>query len=414
MSGSAWAIGGAIGSVIGGALAQRGQWRWIFCKLKSVDGTVRVINEMPRSQPTHMCLHRNYGLTLHASKAPPATLREKLSKMDFIGNILIIGSVTSLIIGSTWGGVRYPWSSVHVLLPLSFGIVGLSLFAIYEFYFCKPPVVPILLRLNWTGTSGYLQIFMMAAVTACMTLWLPTFFEACKETSPTKAGIALFGVSFSLGLIAIVAGIVVKKSGNYVIPTFVGWVLVVVGVGLLTTLHVDSSIAKGIGFQIIIGSGGGIIYVITMYPILASIPVTQNAPAMALYVFSRNLGNIWGVTVGGAILQNELKMNLPASFIAQFPQGVNIAFSSIPIIPTLSSSLKDAVRNTFAEALKVVWQALLGISIAGFLFSLGIRQLKLHSEIDKDWGRSEVTRARAVDFEVVAAEYGREWSDGQW
>jgi hypothetical protein len=125
-----------------------------------------------------------------------------------------------------------------------------------------------------------------------LAVWLPTFFEACKETSPTEAGIDLFGLTFSLGLIAIVAGIVVKKSGNYVIPTFVGWVLVVVGVGLLTTLHVDSSIAKGIGFQIIIGSGGGIIYVITMYPILASIPVTQNAPAMALYVFSRNLGNV--------------------------------------------------------------------------------------------------------------------------
>jgi hypothetical protein len=90
-------------------------------------------------------------------------------------------------------------------------------------------------------------------------------------------------------------------------------------------------------------------------------------------------------------LQNELKMNLPASFIAQFPQGVNIAFSSIPIIPTLSSSLKDEVRNTFAEALKVVWHALLGIAIVGFLFSLGMRQLELHSEIDEDWGRSDVT-----------------------
>jgi hypothetical protein len=122
--------------------------------------------------------------------------------------------------------------------------------------------------------------------------WYPVFFEACKETSPTEAGIALFGLSYSLGLIAIVAGIVVKKSGNYVIPTFVGWVLVVIGVGLLTTLHVNSNIAKGVGFQVVIGSGAGIIYVVSMYPILASIPVTQNAPAMALYVFSRYLGNV--------------------------------------------------------------------------------------------------------------------------
>jgi hypothetical protein len=88
-------------------------------------------------------------------------------------------------------------------------------------------------------------------------------------------------------------------------------------------------------------------------------------------------------------LQNELKMKLPVSFIAQFPQGVNIAFSSIPIIPSLSSSVKDEVRNTFGEALKVLWQTLLWISVVGFLFSRGMRQLELHSVIDKDWGRTE-------------------------
>jgi hypothetical protein len=57
------------------------------------------------------------------------------------GNILITGSITSVVIGLTWGGVRYPWSSSHVLVPLIFGFVGLILFVIYEFYLCKPPVV---------------------------------------------------------------------------------------------------------------------------------------------------------------------------------------------------------------------------------------------------------------------------------
>jgi hypothetical protein len=52
--------------------------------------------------------------------------------------------------------------------------------------------------------------------------------------------------------------------------------------------------------------------------------------------------------------------------------------------------LKDEVRNTFADALRVVWQALLGISIAGLLCSIGMRQLQLHTEIDKDWGREEL------------------------
>jgi hypothetical protein len=97
-------------------------------------------------------------------------------------------------------------------------------------------------------------------------------------------------------------------------------------------------------------------------------------------------------------LQNELKKKLPASFLAQFPQGVEIAFATIPVIPTLNSSLRDEVSNTFGEALKVVWQTVLGISIAGFLFSLGMRQLQLHTEIDEDWGRSDAPQLSEVEL----------------
>jgi hypothetical protein len=90
-------------------------------------------------------------------------------------------------------------------------------------------------------------------------------------------------------------------------------------------------------------------------------------------------------------LQNGLLKNLPASFVAQFPQGIEVAFATIPIIPTLSSPLRDDVRDTFGQALKVVWQAVLGMSIVGLLVSLGMRQLELHTVTDEDWGRSDCT-----------------------
>jgi hypothetical protein len=61
--------------------------------------------------------------------------------------------------------------------------------------------------------------------------------------------------------------------------------------------------------------------------------------------------------------------------------------------------LRDDVRDTFGDALKVVWQAVLGMSIAGFLFSLGMRQLELHTVIDEDWGRRDSGVAQRSDFE---------------
>jgi hypothetical protein len=117
------------------------------------------------------------------------------------------------------------------------------------------------------------------------------------------------------------------------------------------------------------------------------------------------------VTAGGAILQNELNRKLPAAFLSQFPQGVEIAFSAIPLIPSLKQPFKDQVRNTFAEALKVVWQVTLGISLAGFLCSLGMRQLKLHTDIDEEWGRQDLpteTTQQLVPLEQTASKRGAE------
>lgn len=97
-------------------------------------------------------------------------------------------STTSVVIGLTWGGVQYPWLSGRVLLPLVIGLLGLIVFIIYEIYFCKPPVVslfvgssqlfsiefdirlkvPIVLRMDWTGASGYIQNFLMAVILATL------------------------------------------------------------------------------------------------------------------------------------------------------------------------------------------------------------------------------------------------------
>ena len=95
---------------------------------------------------------------------------------------------------------------------------------------------------------------------------------------------------------------------------------------------------------------------------------------------------IWGVTTGGAILRNELKNKLPTSFLTLFPQGVQMAFAAIPVIPLLNQPLKDEVRDTFGFALRVVWQILIGVATVGLLCNIGMKQLKLHTEVDKDWG----------------------------
>ena len=52
-----------------------------------------------------------------------------------------MGSTIAIVIGMTWGGVEYAWTSAQVLAPLIIGGVGLLLFLSYEAFWAKHPLV---------------------------------------------------------------------------------------------------------------------------------------------------------------------------------------------------------------------------------------------------------------------------------
>lgn len=61
------------------------------------------------------------------------------------GNLIIAASSTTLVIGLSWGGVRYPWGSYQVLVPLVCGAVGMIAFTLYEAFIAKYPIVSALI-----------------------------------------------------------------------------------------------------------------------------------------------------------------------------------------------------------------------------------------------------------------------------
>lgn len=98
---------------------------------------------------------------------------------------------------------------------------------------------------------------------------------------------------------------------------------------------------------------------------------------------------VWGVTVGGTILQNELTKKLPSEFLQQFPSGTSVAYSIIPVIPSLQEPLRSQVQLAFAESLVPLWKVLAFAGAAGMIGSFLMRGLPLHTAMDRDWGMEE-------------------------
>ncbi|PBK61155.1 related to fusarin C cluster-transporter [Armillaria ostoyae] len=372
--GLTWSIAAASGPVIGGSLASAGAWRWIFYLNLPLCGVSILLS----------------AVFLHL-RSPNIPIREGITRMDWSGNFLVVAGSTLFAIAITWGGVRYAWDTAHVLVPLCLGIVSLVAFFLYEGYMATEPIVPFLLMSNRTSASGYLQDFISPVVVLAAVYFIPIYYQGCKDSSPLTSGVQMLGFA-SISPASIVAGVTVVATQKYRPSLWFGWCLTIVGTVLISTVHADTPSAVMIGYTIVTGVGAGFVYALAQFPVQAPLPVTENARSLAFFAFLRAFSSIWGITIGNTILQNALTSRLPAEFLAQFPDGVSLAYTIIPEIPQLAQPLKDQVRVAFADSLQLLWKIMAGLAGAGLFVSLFMQEVPMHAITDEDWAAEEATK----------------------
>ncbi|KZV73042.1 iron permease [Peniophora sp. CONT] len=364
-----WAVASAIGPTTGGALANSGAWRWLFYLNLPVSGIALVLVSV-----------------FLKVRAPKSTFSEKMRRIDWIGSIVVVGGSASLTLGLTWGGVQFAWSSYQTLLPLIIGCCALFAFPFIEKYWSTEPTIPWDVVSNRTSLSGYLGTLIHSVVAFCAIYYLPVYFQAVLGASPIRSGIDLLGLAMFITPSSMVCGATVQIFRRYRPQNVLGWVLIIVGFGILTLLDRESDTARYIGCQIVLGIGLGIIWVATAFPILAPLPYSNNAHALAFYAFNRNLSQTWGIAIGGAVLQNQLTKQLPIQYRSTLAQGTSIAYAAIPLLPTIPEPLQTEVRDAFARSLVVLWEVMIGISGLGLLTVLLMKEIEMRTAVDQQWG----------------------------
>ncbi|KAG8851843.1 hypothetical protein FRB96_009027 [Tulasnella sp. 330] len=305
------------------------------------------------------------------------------------GPLLLQSDLRSAVFSqSTTGG------GFSVLVPLILGLLGLVAFMVWETKWASEPVVPWQLVNNRTSLFGYITVFIDGITSTATLFYFPVYFQGAQLRKPIQSGVSLFGVAFTLTFktmnIYPVCGILVARFNRYIPQNLAGWAFSIIGFGLMSMITVSSPKGWQIGFQIICGIGLGLLYAGPTFPVLAPLPTSEAAHALALFAFVRNFAQTFGVTIGSTILQNSLKQKLPAAFMETVSsQGAEIAYSIIPVVGSLSESLQSQVQDAFAGSVQVIWRVMIGLSAAGL-----VCVLMMHEMTDKDWGLAE-RQARA-------------------
>lgn len=71
------------------------------------------------------------------------TFRQKIKQIDWIGNLLLIGSMIAIFLALSWTDTRYARSGWNILAPLLVGFGGIFAFHVSEaMKWCKAPTIP--------------------------------------------------------------------------------------------------------------------------------------------------------------------------------------------------------------------------------------------------------------------------------
>ncbi|KAI9708167.1 MAG: hypothetical protein M1820_004121 [Bogoriella megaspora] len=370
-------LGTAIGPFIGGILTDRTTWRWVFYINLPFGGVALAL--------LVLFLQVGWKKTLSA--------KERMKRIDVIGNAILIGSTSAILYALTYGGTKYFWSDGHVVAPLAIGMVGLVGFYFFEVSpWCQHPVVPPHQLSNRTTAVAMFISFMCMLLAFWTVYFYPVYFQSVRGASPARSGVELipYQVAFPLG--AALGGGILTKFGRYKPLHLFSIGILTLGLGLTTMLDQHTHTAAWAVFEIFVALGLGGMISTTLQAVQAGLPESEVASSTGTWSFIRSLGTIWGMSIPAAIFNNrfdQLSDRIDPSIRNLFLRGQAYEHATAAFVKSFSPENRAVIMQVYVDALKRVWQISIVFAGVAFLSVFLEKEIPLRTEIETDFGLVE-------------------------
>ncbi|KAK1984987.1 multidrug resistance protein fnx1 [Colletotrichum cereale] len=366
--GMVWAVASAVGPVVGGVFTSKATWRWCFYINLPISGVGVVV--------------LFFVLKLHNPRTPAL---EGLRAIDWVGTVTIIGGTLMLLFGLEFGGVSYPWRSPTVVCLLVFGALTIGLFVLNECRYARYPVIPMHLFRSRSNVAAFATSFCHAFAFISGSYWLPLYFQGVQGVSSLLSGVYLLPYVLSLSLMSAVAGILIRKTGNYVHLIVGGMLVATVGFGLFYDLPPDRDLVKIVLYQIVAGLGIGPNFQAPLIAVQTSVGPRDIAAATSAFGFIRQMGTSISVVIGGVVFNNQMQRQHPRLVAQLGPDLADMlsgssAASSVGVVARLRGDEGRIARGAYLTGLKTMYIVYVAFAGLGLAMSLFIRQKQLSNK----------------------------------
>ncbi|KAK4671656.1 hypothetical protein QC764_607770 [Podospora pseudoanserina] len=369
-----WALGSAIGPVIGGVMSTRLSWRWCFW-----------IN-----LPIGFLVFFTVLIFLPLPSPPKTPILTGLKALDWSGSLLIIGSALMILLALDFGNVVLAWSSPTVINLLVFGVLTLFLFFFNEWKLAPNPIFPARLFPNLSTIAAYGVFAFDSFVFIGLAYYLPLYSQSVLGANALTSGVHLVPLIVSCSLSAAFAGVAIQKTGRYLPVMYAAQVFLMLGVGLFVSLDFAErdNLGKLFGYEILAGVGVGMNIEGPILAAQAAASELDTAAVIAAMGFARSMATAVSIVVGGVIFQNGMDgwnrglVEKLGGDIANWFGGGEAA-GSIERIGLLGEQQQQFVRGAYFESLRLVWIMYVAFAGLATVFTLLVRGQRLSKEHKK-------------------------------
>jgi EmrB/QacA subfamily drug resistance transporter len=326
---SVWGVATIVGPLIGGWITDSSLgWRWTF--YVNVPVGILALAFAAYALPGHLSLRKHH--------------------IDYVGSTILVAAAVPLLLGLSWGGNTYAWTSPEIIAMFAFSLVMWVTFFLREMRALEPVINPRLFQNSIFTVSAVASALTSAAMFGAI-MFLPLFVQGVLGKSATNSGIILMPLMLGAIVTSIGAGQILARTGKYKIIVIVGSILSAFGAYLLSRMGVGTSGMTLVRNMVVMGLGLGV--AMSAYTVIVQnqYPSHRLGEVTAGLQFFRSIGSTIGLAVFGTILNNQfaaaMKTNLPAT-LQKYKGSAALDNPQVLLSPAASEKI-HALFGTFGK-----------------------------------------------------------------